>query len=123
MGQLFHPLPHQIRVLLIELEEARGNHVALDEEVSSADISSTSEVITQHLVTFRGVEELQQQNQRLLVALRELSEAQEREEEETTGTKCDILNCPYSLQIIYVLLSTQAPKISFRLSFFPSRND
>uniref|UniRef100_A0A8C7PUK8 Nucleoprotein TPR n=1 Tax=Oncorhynchus mykiss TaxID=8022 RepID=A0A8C7PUK8_ONCMY len=77
----------QIRVLLIELEEARGNHVAHDEEVSSADISSTSEVITQHLVTFRGVEELQQQNQRLLVALRELSEAQEREEEETTGTK------------------------------------
>uniref|UniRef100_A0A8C8G3S8 Nucleoprotein TPR n=1 Tax=Oncorhynchus tshawytscha TaxID=74940 RepID=A0A8C8G3S8_ONCTS len=81
----------QIRVLLIELEEARGNHVAHDEEVSSADISSTSEVITQHLVTFRGVEELQQQNQRLLVALRELSEAQEREEEETTGTKCSEL--------------------------------
>jgi nucleoprotein TPR len=59
--------------------------------VSSADISSTSEVITQHLVTFRGVEDLQQQNQRLLVALRELSDAQEREETETTGTKCDIL--------------------------------
>uniref|UniRef100_A0A8C7KYN0 Nucleoprotein TPR n=1 Tax=Oncorhynchus kisutch TaxID=8019 RepID=A0A8C7KYN0_ONCKI len=83
----------QIRVLLIELEEARGNHVGHDEEVSSADISSTSEVITQHLVTFRGVEELQQQNQRLLVALRELSEAQEREEEETTGTKCSELEC------------------------------
>nr|XP_029542321.1 nucleoprotein TPR-like isoform X3 [Oncorhynchus nerka] len=80
-------MAQQIRVLLIELEEARGNHVAFDEEVSSADISSTSEVITQHLVTFRGVEELQQQNQRLLVALRELSDAQEREETETTGTK------------------------------------
>eukprot|EP00063_Salmo_salar_P049678 XP_014024513.1 PREDICTED: nucleoprotein TPR-like isoform X3 [Salmo salar] len=84
-------MAQQIRVLLIELEEARGNHVALDEEVSSADISSTSEVITQHLVTFRGVEELQQQNQRLLVALRELSDAQEREETETTGTKCSEL--------------------------------
>uniref|UniRef100_A0A4W5PJ12 Nucleoprotein TPR n=1 Tax=Hucho hucho TaxID=62062 RepID=A0A4W5PJ12_9TELE len=81
----------QIRVLLIELEEARGNHVAHDEELSSADVSSTSEVITQHLVTFRGVEELQQQNQRLLVALRELSDAQEKEEEETTGTKCSEL--------------------------------
>ncbi|XP_064845440.1 nucleoprotein TPR-like isoform X2 [Oncorhynchus masou masou] len=80
-------MAQQIRVLLIELEEARGNHVAFDEEVSSADISSTSEVITQHLVTFRGVEELQQQNQRLLVALRELSDTQEREETETTGTK------------------------------------
>lgn len=74
-------------MLLIELEEARGNHVAHDEEVNSTDISSTSEVITQHLVTFRGVEELQQQNQRLLVALRELSDAQEQEETETIGSK------------------------------------
>uniref|UniRef100_A0A673YP51 Nucleoprotein TPR n=1 Tax=Salmo trutta TaxID=8032 RepID=A0A673YP51_SALTR len=85
----------QIRVLLIELEEARGNHIAHDEEVSSADISSTSEVITQHLVTFRGVEELQQQNQRLLVALRELSDAQEREEEETTGTNSSCSTFPF----------------------------
>ncbi|XP_028977579.2 translocated promoter region b, nuclear basket protein isoform X2 [Esox lucius] len=80
-------MAQQVRVLLIELEEARGNHVAHDEGVSSADISSTSEVITQHLVTFRGVGELQQQNQRILLALRELSEAQEREETEAVGTK------------------------------------
>ncbi|KAM9848441.1 translocated promoter region b, nuclear basket protein [Aulostomus maculatus] len=78
----------QVRVLLIELEEARGNHVLLDEEeVSSADVSSTSEVISQHLVTFRSVEELQKQNQRLLVTLRELSDAQEKEEFEATGNK------------------------------------
>ncbi|XP_056131900.1 translocated promoter region b, nuclear basket protein [Lampris incognitus] len=80
-------MAQQVRVLLIELEEARGNHVAQEEDMSSADISSTSEVISQHLVTFRGVEELQQQNQRLLVALRELSDAQEQEEFETTSTK------------------------------------
>ena len=75
-------------MLLIELEEARGNHVVHEEEVSSADISSTSEVISQHLVTFRSVEELQKQNQRLLVALRELSDAQEKEEFEASGNKC-----------------------------------
>lgn len=80
-------LPCQVRVLLIELEEARGNHVMHEEEVSSADISSTSEVISKHLVTFRGVEELQKQNQRLLVALRELSDAQEKEELEAAGNK------------------------------------
>uniref|UniRef100_A0A8D0A0T8 Nucleoprotein TPR n=1 Tax=Sander lucioperca TaxID=283035 RepID=A0A8D0A0T8_SANLU len=80
-------MAQQVRVLLIELEEARGNHVVHDEEVSSADVSSTSEVISQHLVTFRGVEELQKQNQRLLVALRELSDAQEKEEFEATGNK------------------------------------
>ncbi|XP_076580410.1 translocated promoter region b, nuclear basket protein [Chaetodon auriga] len=80
-------MAQQVRVLLIELEEARGNHVLHEEEVSSADVSSTSEVISQHLVTFRSVEELQKQNQRLLVALRELSDAQEKEEFETTGNK------------------------------------
>ncbi|XP_051581046.1 nucleoprotein TPR-like isoform X2 [Myxocyprinus asiaticus] len=74
-------MAQQVRVLLIELEEARGNHVMREEdEVCSEDVSSTSEVISQHLVTFRGVEELQQQNQRLLVALRDLSEAKEMDE-------------------------------------------
>ncbi|XP_056271230.1 translocated promoter region b, nuclear basket protein isoform X2 [Pseudoliparis swirei] len=81
-------MAQQVRVLLIELEEARGNYVIHEEEeVSSADVSSTSEVISQHLVTFRGVEELQKQNQRLLVALRELSDAQEKEELEASGDK------------------------------------
>ncbi|XP_015270736.1 PREDICTED: nucleoprotein TPR isoform X2 [Gekko japonicus] len=79
-------LSQQIRVLLMELEEARGNHVIRD-EVSSADITSSSEVITQHLVSYRNIEELQQQNQRLLVALRELGEAKEKEEQETTSSK------------------------------------
>lgn len=92
MLKIFFPIikisVSQIRVLLIELEEARGNHVVRDEEeVCSADVSSTSEVISQHLVTFRSVEELQQQNQRLLAALRELGEVQEREEVEAEGTK------------------------------------
>uniref|UniRef100_A0A8D3CET8 Nucleoprotein TPR n=1 Tax=Scophthalmus maximus TaxID=52904 RepID=A0A8D3CET8_SCOMX len=76
-------MAQQVRVLLIELEEARGNHVLHEEDVNSADVSSTSEVISQHLVTFRSVEELQSQNQRLLVALRELSDAQEKDEFES----------------------------------------
>ncbi|XP_076007357.1 translocated promoter region b, nuclear basket protein [Genypterus blacodes] len=79
-------MAQQVRVLLIELEEARGNHIQ-EEEVSSTDISNASEVISQHLVTFRSVEELQKQNQRLLVAIRELSDAQEEEEFESVGTK------------------------------------
>ncbi|XP_057697331.1 translocated promoter region b, nuclear basket protein isoform X1 [Corythoichthys intestinalis] len=80
-------MARQVRVLLIELEEARGNHVFVDEELSSGDVSSTSEVISQHLVTFRSVEELQKQNQRLLVALRDLSDAQEKEEMEASDYK------------------------------------
>jgi nucleoprotein TPR len=71
----------------MELEEARGNHVIHDEEVSSADISSSCEVISQHLVPYRNIDELQQQNQHLLLALRELAETGEREEQETTSSK------------------------------------
>lgn len=77
----------KVRVLLIELEEARGNHVVHEEELSSTDVSSTCEVISQHLVSFRSIEELQKQNQRLLVALRELSDAQEKEESEISRKK------------------------------------
>ncbi|XP_078417520.1 translocated promoter region b, nuclear basket protein isoform X3 [Cetorhinus maximus] len=80
-------LSQQNRVLLMELEDARGNHILREDEVSSADISSSSEVITQHLVTYRNVEELQQQNQQLLVAIRELAEKQEQEEQEKTSTR------------------------------------
>ncbi|XP_078074443.1 translocated promoter region b, nuclear basket protein isoform X2 [Mustelus asterias] len=80
-------LSQQNRVLLMELEDARGNHILREDEVSSADISSSSEVITQHLVTYRNVEELQQQNQQLLVAIRELAEKQEQEEQEKTSAR------------------------------------
>ncbi|XP_060686286.1 translocated promoter region b, nuclear basket protein isoform X2 [Hemiscyllium ocellatum] len=80
-------LSQQNRILLMELEDARGNHILREDEVSSADISSSSEVITQHLVTYRNVEELQQQNQQLLVAIRELAEKQEKEEQEKTSTR------------------------------------
>uniref|UniRef100_A0A4W4FNZ6 Nucleoprotein TPR n=1 Tax=Electrophorus electricus TaxID=8005 RepID=A0A4W4FNZ6_ELEEL len=81
-------LAQQVRVLLIELEEARGNHVLReDDDVSSADVSSSSQVISQHLVTFRSVEELQQQNQRLLVTLRELGQQQEQGELEAQDSR------------------------------------
>ncbi|XP_018427815.1 PREDICTED: nucleoprotein TPR [Nanorana parkeri] len=80
-------LSQQIRVLLMELEESRGNHVQREEDVSSANITSSSEVITQHLVTYRNIEELQEQNQRLLVTLRELGEAKEKEEQELAASQ------------------------------------
>lgn len=73
--------------MLIELEEARGNHVVSEEDLGSSSARNVSEVISQHLVSFRSVEELQQQNQRLLVALRELSDAQEKEESEISRNK------------------------------------
>ncbi|XP_028817852.1 nucleoprotein TPR-like isoform X3 [Denticeps clupeoides] len=86
--QQLSDLSQQVSVLLVELEEARGNHVLREDVLlSSADVSSTSEVISQHLLTFRSVEELQQQNQRLLVALRELGDAQEQAEMESKSSR------------------------------------
>lgn len=66
----------QVRVLLVELEEARGTKV-VREEVNSA-VSSSSEVQGPRQVAFRSVEELQQQNQNLLIQIRELEEQHEK---------------------------------------------
>uniref|UniRef100_A0A8C6PVK6 Translocated promoter region a, nuclear basket protein n=1 Tax=Nothobranchius furzeri TaxID=105023 RepID=A0A8C6PVK6_NOTFU len=69
----------QLCTLLVELEEARGNQVRKDDG-SSADISSTSEVISSSQLSFRSVAELQSQNQTLLGRLRELEEEKDREQ-------------------------------------------
>uniref|UniRef100_A0A665W7R3 Translocated promoter region a, nuclear basket protein n=1 Tax=Echeneis naucrates TaxID=173247 RepID=A0A665W7R3_ECHNA len=69
----------QVCSLLVELEEARGNQVT-KEDGSSADISSTSEVISPQQLSFRSVEELQRQNQNLLGRLRMLEQEKAREQ-------------------------------------------
>ncbi|CAH1255215.1 TPR [Branchiostoma lanceolatum] len=82
-------LSQQVRVLLKEVEEARGGHVASGEaEVSSSvDVATSSQVISQKLVTFRGIEELQERNEQLLTLMREMSAEHERAEKETTDSR------------------------------------
>uniref|UniRef100_A0A3Q3G582 Translocated promoter region a, nuclear basket protein n=1 Tax=Labrus bergylta TaxID=56723 RepID=A0A3Q3G582_9LABR len=70
--------------LLVELEEARGNQVT-KEDGSSANISSTSEVISSCQLTFRSVNELQSQNQNLQRRLRELEEEKDRQVSDLEG--------------------------------------
>nr|XP_002734339.1 PREDICTED: nucleoprotein TPR-like [Saccoglossus kowalevskii] len=72
MVQQTSDLGQQVRVLLKEIEEARG-HVSGSHEahVSSSDISSSN------------IEELQEQNQQLLTVVRELSSKREQEEKAT----------------------------------------
>jgi len=69
------------------VEDARGGVASTSsffaQNESSADISSSSQVITRELVDFRNVEELQEQNQRLLGVVRELSEQNEELERQT----------------------------------------
>ncbi|XP_020609857.1 nucleoprotein TPR-like isoform X1 [Orbicella faveolata] len=77
-------LSQQVQVLLKECEEARGGVVSSEtvsmHPMSSAEVTSSSQVISEHLVTFRNIEELQQQNQKLLGVIRELSEEKEKRE-------------------------------------------
>uniref|UniRef100_A0A674DAK5 Nucleoprotein TPR n=1 Tax=Salmo trutta TaxID=8032 RepID=A0A674DAK5_SALTR len=72
-------MSQQVRVLLVELEEARGNPVVREETMN---LSSSSEIINPRQVSFRSVEELQRQNQSMLARLRELEEKMEREQTE-----------------------------------------
>ncbi|KAG7235751.1 hypothetical protein INR49_002253 [Caranx melampygus] len=76
----------QVCALLVELEEARGNRVTKDDD-SSADISSTSEVISPRQLSFRSVEELQRQNQSLLGRLRELEQEKDRQQSHVTSER------------------------------------
>lgn len=73
-----------------ECEEARGGVVStsilshdMSQDISSGDISSSSQVISEHLVEFKNIEELQEQNQRLLQVVRDLSDENEEKERQT----------------------------------------
>ena len=74
-------------MLLKELEQARGATVTSGDDdagvptSTSGDEPDAQHVISSRLVTFRSIEELQEQNQRLLAVTRELSEKQDRDEE------------------------------------------
>ncbi|XP_054265547.1 nucleoprotein TPR-like isoform X3 [Macrosteles quadrilineatus] len=77
-------LGRQVCYLLKEVEESRGNNVAMNTSPGrvSENLSTSSQVISKHLVTFRDIQEMQVQNQKLLSALRELSEKQEQAEQD-----------------------------------------
>lgn len=76
-----------LQVLLKECEEARGgvasSSIMSHDLTDAGDISSSSQIISQQLVDFRNIEELQEQNQRLLKVVRELSEQNEEREKQT----------------------------------------
>ncbi|XP_016133934.1 nucleoprotein TPR-like [Sinocyclocheilus grahami] len=71
-------MSEQVCVLLVEVEEARGNQV-VREDVSSA-VSSSSELQGSRQVAFRSIQELQQQNQNMLAQIRDLEEQRERDQ-------------------------------------------
>lgn len=75
-------LAKQVCFLLKEVEEARGGFASRQSHMEEccSDITSSSQVISQTLVTFSSIEELQTNNQKLLMLVRELSSKQEEAE-------------------------------------------
>ncbi|KAK3915190.1 Nucleoprotein TPR [Frankliniella fusca] len=72
-----------------ELEEARGGVISLDDANSSLDGSfGASDIISKKLVTFRDIEDLQDNNKKLLALVRELSS--KHEEMETNQPQMDV---------------------------------
>ena len=59
-------------------------------DTSSGDISSSSQVISQRLVEFRNIEELQEQNQQLRSVVRELSDQNEERERQTVDERTKV---------------------------------
>jgi len=91
MKTLCGDLGQQVRVLIKEVEEARGGMISndyLDPPIlSSNTVSSSSQVISEHLVSFKSIEELQEQNQKLLAVVRDLSEEREKQEKTCSPEK------------------------------------
>ncbi|XP_048761418.2 nucleoprotein TPR-like isoform X2 [Ostrea edulis] len=82
LQQQTEDLSKQVQYLVKEIEEVKSGRIVREEDISYGNISSTTsaDVISGHLVTFRDIQDLQHQNQMLLQVVRDLSEKKEEEE-------------------------------------------
>ncbi|XP_075224314.1 nuclear basket protein megator isoform X2 [Lycorma delicatula] len=97
-------LSRQVCFLLKEVEESRGVSVPLllTNEPLRADVKTSSDVISKHLVTFSDIQELQATNRKLLAVIRELSNKQEMDEKEIENSKVlELKEQVRSLQNLY----------------------
>ncbi|CAL8321780.1 unnamed protein product, partial [Arctogadus glacialis] len=77
----------QLCSLLVEKEQQRGVRVTTEEDATSSDISSSSEVVSPRHISFSSVKELQTQNQTLLGQLRGLEEERDRHTVQITSSR------------------------------------
>lgn len=73
-------LGRQVCYLLKEVEELRSPSVSDREDLNTSDYHNSSDIISKRLVTFTGIEELQNNNQKLLALVRELTSKHEQAE-------------------------------------------
>jgi len=87
-------LGKQVRHLLRSLEEERGMIIRSSRQ-PTGPVVTASDVIDSHLVTFKSIEELQQQNQKLLSLVKDMTQREEEKElrfetEDTRRLSCEI---------------------------------
>ena len=76
-------LGRQVQTLLREIARRDDPTIPPDEELENVEAAlGTESLITNHLVSFKSIDGLQQQNQRLLKVVRELGQTMENEEKE-----------------------------------------
>lgn len=81
-------LGRQVQSLLQEIARRDDPTIPLDEDLENVEAAlGTESLITSHLVSFKSIDGLQQQNQRLLKVVRELGQAMENEEKEYREAK------------------------------------
>lgn len=96
-------LSRQVCYLIKSVEEARGGFVSdLDGSQISYDGTETSaqHVISKRLVTFNSIQDLQENNQKLLSLVRQLSAKQEAEEKISSSEFYDLKVNYYFCDII-----------------------
>ena len=75
-------LGRQVQTLLRDISRREDPTIPPDEELENVPAADTESLITNHLVLFKSIDGLQQQNQRLLKIVRQLGQAMENEEKE-----------------------------------------
>ncbi|KAF9255642.1 hypothetical protein L218DRAFT_1081738 [Marasmius fiardii PR-910] len=88
LNQQLEDLGRQVRTLLREIARRDDPNIPPDDELEAMlpPAEDVSTVITNHLVLFRSIDGLQEQNQRLLKITREVSQKLENEEREYRQT-------------------------------------
>ena len=83
-------LARQVCFLLKEVQESRAGSTVHSNDVSmEGDELTSSQIISKKLVTFRDIEELQENNQKLLLIVKSLSSRQEEIERASSETSCE----------------------------------
>ena len=83
-------LARQVCFLLKEVQESRSGSTVHSNDISmEGDELTSSQIISKKLVTFRDIEELQQNNQKLLTIVKSLSSRQEEIERATSEASCE----------------------------------